>query len=87
MRYSAALFRRIRLATVLLAIAACGSTLSAQAVRPGILRGQVTDISGGSVEGATVLLTTPTGQTLGEPPMRWEHSRFPNSRLGTTTWR
>ena len=65
MRYSAALFRRIRLATVLLAIAACGSTLSAQAARPGILRGQVTDISGGSVEGATVLLTTPTGQTLG----------------------
>jgi hypothetical protein len=49
---------------ILLAIAACGGALFAQAPRPGILRGQVIDISGGSVEGATVLLTTPTGQTV-----------------------
>ena len=54
----------IRPAIILVVVVAFGSALLGQAPRPGVLRGQVTDISGGSVEGATVLLTTPTGQTL-----------------------
>ena len=54
-----------RIAAILLVVLACGGALMAQqAPRPGILRGQVTDASGGSVAGATVLLTTPTGQTV-----------------------
>jgi Carboxypeptidase regulatory-like domain len=54
----------LRVAIILLVVVACGSALRAQAPQPGILRGQVTDASGGSVEGATVLVTTPAGQTV-----------------------
>ncbi len=40
------------------------SVLAAQAPTAGAIRGQVTDPSGGSVAGATVLLTTPTGASM-----------------------
>ena len=56
----------IRVAMVALVVLACSGNLTAQTpqVRSGILRGQVTDSSGGSVANASVQVTTPTGQTL-----------------------
>ena len=64
MTYQKALRSGLRVALILLACVACGGALLAQTPRPGILRGQVTDTSGGSVPGASVVLTTPTGQTV-----------------------
>jgi len=57
---------RIRIAMMVLVILACAGGLMAQnaQIRPGILRGQVSDSSGGSVADASVLVTTPTGQTV-----------------------
>src|SRR6516162_6392127 len=40
------------------------AALGAQAPTGGVLRGQVTDPSGASVAGATVLLTTPSGASM-----------------------
>ena len=56
----------IRIAMMALVILACSIGLMAQTpqIRPGTLRGQVTDASGGSVADAMVLVTTPTGETL-----------------------
>ena len=56
----------IHIAMMALVILACSIGVMAQTpqIRPGILRGQVTDASGGSVADAAVLVTTPTGETL-----------------------
>ena len=57
----------LRVVMIMLVALVCVSGLMAQnpQVRPGTLRGQVTDPSGASIAGATVVLTTPAGQTVG----------------------
>jgi hypothetical protein len=55
---------RIALIALVVLGFAMGSIAQAPQARPGTLRGQVADASGGSVADATILLTTPTGETV-----------------------
>jgi outer membrane usher protein FimD/PapC len=65
MRYPKAA-HSMRIAIIALMLLACAGALMAQNPqnRPGTLRGQVTDPSGGSVANAAVQLTSPAGQVV-----------------------